>query len=284
MIAVTGATGQLGQLTIDSLLKTVPAVEVTAVVRNPAKADRLRARGVTICQADYDDRRSLDRAFAGVDKLLLISSDDTGMRLRQHQNVIDAAKTAKVGLIAYTSILHADTCQLGLAVAHRETEVMLKQSALPYVLLRNGWYTENYLSSLPSALQYGAFIGCAGDGQIASATRLDYAEAAAGVLTSADQAGKVYELAGDEPYTLAELAAEVARQTTKSITYRDLAEAEFRAALIRAGLPMPIANKLPEYDVAASRGALYDDSHSLSRLIGRPTTSLSDAVAQALKA
>ncbi|MDR6491564.1 SDR family oxidoreductase [Paraburkholderia sp. 22099] len=283
MIAVTGATGQLGKLVIDALLKTVPAAEIVAVVRSPARADVLKANGVTVRQGDYDNAQCLERAFAGVDKLLLISSADTGERVHQHRNVIDATNKDKVGLIAYTSLLHADSSPLGLAAAHRETEAMLKASGLPYVLLRNGWYTENYLASLSSALQRNAFIGCAGNGRIASATRRDYAEAAAAVLTSAGQAGKVYELAGDEPYTLAELAAEVARQTGGSIGYTNLPEGEFRAALIRAGLAEPVANKLVEYDVAASKGALHDDSHSLSRLIGRSTTSLYDAVAQALK-
>ncbi|MBY5400968.1 SDR family oxidoreductase [Rhizobium leguminosarum] len=284
MIAVTGASGQLGQLVIDALLKTVPAADVVAVVRNPAKADTLRARGVTIRQGDYDDAKSLDRAFSGVNKVLLISSGDTGDRVQQHRNVIDAVKKAGIRLIAYTSLLHADTSPLALAASHLETEAMLKTSGLAHVLLRNSWYTENYLLSLPSALEHGAFIGCAGDARIASATRRDYAEAAATVLTSADHAGKVYELAGDESYTLADLAAEVARQTGKTIIYRNLPAAEFRAILARIGLPEPLASDLVEYDVAASRGALYDDSHSLSCLIGRSTTSLRDAVAEALNA
>ncbi|UTD25753.1 SDR family oxidoreductase [Bradyrhizobium sp. WD16] len=284
MIAVTGATGQLGQLVIDALLKTTPAAQIVALVRDPGKAGGLAAKGVVTRQADYDDAAGLERALAGIDKLLLISSSAVGQRVHQHQNVIGAAKKAGVGLIAYTSLLHAETSPMGLAAEHRATEALLKASGVPYVLLRNSWYTENYLASIPAALQHGAFIGSAGEGRIASAPRRDYAEAAAAVLTSAaDQSGKVYELSGDDSYTLADLAAEVALQTGKPIIYQNLPEAAFRGALIGAGLPEPVATMLAESDVGASRGGLFDDSHTLSRLIGRPTTSLKTAVAEALK-
>lgn len=284
MIAVTGATGQLGQLVIDALLKTTPAAQIVALVRDPGKAGGLAAKGVVTRQADYDDAAGLERALAGIDKLLLISSSAVGQRVHQHQNVIGAAKKAGVGLIAYTSLLHAETSPMGLAAEHRATEALLKASGVPYVLLRNSWYTENYLASVPAALQHGAFIGSAGEGRIASAPRRDYAEAAAAVLTSAaDQSGKVYELSGDDSYTLADLAAEVALQTGKPIIYQNLPEAAFRGALIGAGLPEPVATMLAESDVGASRGGLFDDSHTLSRLIGRPTTSLKTAVAEALK-
>lgn len=284
MIAVTGATGQLGQLVIDALLKTTPAAQIVALVRDPGKAGGLAAKGVVTRQADYDDAAGLERALAGIDKLLLISSSAVGQRVHQHQNVIGAAKKAGVGLIAYTSLLHAETSPMGLAAEHRATEALLKASGVPYVLLRNSWYTENYLASVPAALQHGAFIGSAGEGRVASAPRRDYAEAAAAVLTSAaDQSGKVYELSGDDSYTLADLAAEVALQTGKPIIYQNLPEAAFRGALIGAGLPEPVATMLAESDVGASRGGLFDDSHTLSRLIGRPTTSLKTAVAEALK-
>ena len=213
-------------------------------------------------------------ALQGVDKLLLISSSEVGQRQPQHQNVIDAAVRAGVKLLAYTSLLRADTSPLGLAAEHLATERALKASGLPHVLLRNGWYTENYLASVPAALAHGALIGSAGDGRIASAARADYADAAAAVLTQPDQAGKVYELAGDSAYTLAELAAELSQATGKTVPYVNLAEADFKGALLQAGLPGPIAELLANSDAGAAQGGLYDGSGQLGRLIGRPTATL----------
>lgn len=282
MIVVTGASGQLGRLVIAELLKSVPPAEIVAAVRDPAKVGDLAAQGVGVRVADYTLPETLDAAFAGADKLLLISSNEVGQRAVQHRNAIDAAKRAGVGLIAYTSILHADASPLGLADEHKATEAMLKASGIPHVLLRNGWYTENYLASVPPALQHGAFIGSAGTGKIASAARADYAAAAAAVLTQPGQAGKVYELAGDTFYTLADLAAELSRQSGKTVAYANLAEAEFKAALLGAGLPEGVAALLADSDVGASKGGLFDDGHALSRLIGRPTTPLAASMRAAL--
>ncbi|RLM19638.1 NAD(P)-dependent oxidoreductase [Brenneria alni] len=278
MIAVTGASGQLGRLVIEELLDEVPASDVLALVRDVTKVADLAARGVQVKAADYNQPAALVSALQGVDKVLLISSSEVGQRTAQHRNVIEAAQQAKVKLLAYTSLLHADTSPLALATEHKETEAVLKASGLPYVLLRNGWYTENYAASIPAALQHGVFIGSAGEGKIASAARADYAAAAAAVLTQDNQAGKVYELAGDEPYTLAELAAEVSRQSGKAIGYQDLPAAEYKAALVAAGLPEIFADLLVDSDIGASKGGLFDDSHQLSRLIGRSTTPLSTVV------
>lgn len=217
MIVITGATGQLGRLVIQSLLAKLPATQIVAAVRNPARAVDLAAQGVQIRQADYTDPASLVTAFQGAEKVLLISSSEIGQRAAQHRNVIDAAKKAGVSLVAYTSILHADRSPLGLAAEHAATEAYLRESGMPNVLLRNGWYTENYLASVPPALQHGAFIGSAGEGRISSAARADYAEAAAVALTAPAQAGKVYELAGDDSYTLTEFAAELSRQSGKPV-------------------------------------------------------------------
>lgn len=282
MIAITGATGQLGRLVIQNLLKTVPASQIVAAVRSPAKAADLAALGVQVRQADYGQPATLDAAFQGVDKLLLISSSEVGQRAAQHAAVIAAAGKAGVKLLAYTSLLRADRSPLGLAAEHKTTEAALRASGLPFVLLRNGWYTENYAASVPAALQYGAVMGSAGDGRIASAARADYAAAAAAVLTREDQAGKVYELAGDTAYTLSELAAEIARQSGKSVVYKDLPEAAYAAALVQVGLPEGFARLLADSDVGASQGALFDDGHQLSELIGRPTTPLADVVKAAL--
>ncbi|CFR05378.1 NAD(P)-dependent oxidoreductase [Yersinia kristensenii] len=284
MIAVTGATGQLGRLVINALLKKVPASEIIAAVRNPEKASDLAALGVQVHKADYSQPATLEAAFEGVDKLLLISSSEVGQRIAQHTAVINAAKKAGVKLLAYTSLLHADKSILGLAQEHRATEALLRESGLPVVLLRNGWYTENYAASIAPALAHGAFIGAVGDGHIASAAREDYAEAAAVVLTQENQAGKVYELAGDDSYTLAEFTAEIARQSGKPVVYKNLSETDFKQALLGAGLPDGFASLLADSDAGAAKGGLFDDSHTLSKLIGRPTTPYAKVIAATLTA
>ena len=278
MIAITGATGQLGQHVIETLLKTVPASQIVAIVRNPAKATALSQQGITVRQADYSDEAALTAALQGIDKLLLISSSEVGQRAPQHRNVINAAKAAHVKFIAYTSLLHADRSPLGLADEHVATEKMLAESGIAYALLRNGWYTENYLASAPAALEHGVFIGAAGEGKIASATRADYAAAAARVISEDGHAGKTYELAGDAGWTLSQLAAELAKQSGKKVVYQNLSEADFAAALKGVGLPAGLADMLADSDTGASKGGLFDDSHTLSKLIGRPTTSLADSV------
>ncbi|KHS78989.1 SDR family oxidoreductase [Pectobacterium brasiliense] len=283
MIAITGASGQLGRLVIAQLLEKVPASDIVALVRDVNKVADLSAKGVQVKAADYNQPEALVSALQGVDKVLLISSSEVGQRAAQHHNVIDAAVKAGVKLVAYTSLLHADKSPLALAEEHRQTETLLKNSGLPHVLLRNGWYTENYAASIPAALEHGVFIGSAGEGKITSATREDFAAAAVAVLTQEGQAGKVYELAGDEPYTLAELAAEVSKQSGKNIGYQNLSEAEFTAALVSAGLPDVFAQIIADSDTGASKGGLFDGGKQLSRLIGRPTTPLSAVVKATLK-
>ncbi|CNL36954.1 NmrA family protein [Yersinia aldovae ATCC 35236] len=282
MIAVTGATGQLGRLVIDALLKKVPASEIIAAVRSPEKAKDLADLGVQVRKADYNLPATLDAAFSGVDKLLLISSSEVGQRIAQHTAVIAAAKRAGVKLLAYTSLLHADKSPLGLGEEHRATEALLHESGLPVVLLRNGWYSENYAASIAPAVAHGVFIGATGTGRIASAAREDYAQAAATVLLMENQAGKTYELAGDDIYTLAEFSAEIARQVGKPIEYQDLSQADFKQALIGAGLPEGFASLLADSDAGAAKGGLFDDSHTLSKLIGRPTAPYADVIAATL--
>lgn len=284
MIAITGATGQLGRLVITELLKSVPANELVAVARTPDKAADLAALGVQVRRGDYTLPETLADALAGVDKLLLISSSEVGQRVAQHANAIAEAKSAGVKLLAYTSILHADATPLGLGDEHRQTEARLAQSGLPFVLLRNGWYTENYAASIPAALQYGVLLGSAGEGRIASAARADYAAAAAAVLLAEAQAGKVYELAGDASYTLSDFAAEIAKQSGKPVAYQDMPPTAFAAALRNAGLPEGVADLLADSDAGASQGSLFDDSRTLSSLIGRPTTPMSEVVRKALAA
>lgn len=279
MIAITGSTGQLGRLVISDLLTRVSADQIVAIARDPESAATL---GVSVREGDYDRPETLATAFEGVDRLLLISASEIGKRVPQHRAVIDAAKASGVGLIVYTSLLHADTSALGLAEEHRQTEAYLAESGVPYTVLRNGWYIENYTGSIGAAVEHGAVLGSAGNAQVTPATRADYAAAAAAVLTADDPAGEVYELAGDEAFTMAEYAAEVARQSGREVAYHNMPEADYRGALEGMGLPAPVAAMIAQSDAAASKGALYDDSHTLSRLIGRPTTPLAQAIAAAL--
>ena len=282
MIIVTGASGQLGRLVIANLLKTTPAAQIVAAVRDVAKVADLAAQGVQVRRADYTDPASLDAALQGASKVLLISSNDLGARVAQHRNVIDAAVRAKVALLAYTSVLHADRSTLALAGEHRETEDAIRASGLAYTLLRNGWYVENYTGTLGGAVAHGALAGGAGEGRIAAASRSEYAEAAAVVLASAKPVEKVYELAGDTRFTLAELAAEVARQTGKPLPFHNLSQPEYQGMLLGLGLPAPLAELIADSDAQAAKGALDDGSGTLGKLIGHPTISLADAVKAAL--
>ncbi|HEX7986299.1 MAG TPA: NmrA family NAD(P)-binding protein [Duganella sp.] len=282
MIVVTGATGQLGRLVIASLLKTTPAAHIVAAVRDVAKAADLAAQGVQVRRADYNDAASLDAAFAGATKVLLISSNELGQRVPQHHAVIDAAVRVGAGLFVYTSVLHADSSALSLAAEHRETEALIRASGLAYSLLRNGWYVENYTAGLGGALAHGALAGAAGEGRIAAAARADYADAAAAVLSSKGPVEQVYELAGDTAFTLAELAAEVSRQSGKQVPFHNLPQKDYQDMLLGLGLPAPLAELIADSDAAAAKGALDDDGRALSKLIGRPTITLADAVKAAL--
>lgn len=284
MIAVTAATGHLGRLVLEQLLQKVPAAQVIAAVRSPEKATDLAGRGVEVRRADYDQPGTLEHAFRGVERLLFISGSEAGKRGPQHRAVVDAARKAGVKLVAYTSVLHADTTPLALAAEHKETEAALRASGLPVVLLRHSWYTENYTERLGPVLQRGVVLGAAGEGRIAAAARADYAAAAVAVLTTSGHEGKVYELAGDAPFTLGELAAELSRQAGKPVVYRDLPAEAFAAALEGAGLPPPVAAIYADVDAGIARGALDDRSGTLRRLMGRPTTPLAESLAAGLRA
>lgn len=278
-IAVTGATGHLGTLVVEELKKRVPNENIVALVRTPGKASALE---VEVRAFDYNQPETMTAALAGVDRLVLISSNEIGQRARQHFNVIEAAGKAGVEWIVYTSLLHADSTTLNLAGEHMTTEEALKASGINYTILRNGWYTENYTDSIGGALAGGAFIGSAGNGKISSAARVDYGEAAAVAITDESHKGKVYELAGDDYYTLADLAAEISNQTGTNIPYRNLTEAEYTKILESFEIPAGFAAAIASWDVSASKDDLFDDSHQLSALIGRPTTPLADSVKAAL--
>lgn len=274
MIAVTGATGHLGRLVIEELLgRGIAANRIVALARSPERAADLAGRGVEVRRADYTEPETWTPALMGVKQLLLISASEIGQRTAQHRNVLAAAReAADLELLVYTSLLKADTSGIMLAAEHRATEAMIGESGIPAVVLRNGWYVENYTEHLAPALEHGVLLGSADGGRVSAATRADYAAAAAAVLTIGSHAGKIYELGGDEAFTLAELAAEISRQSERPVEYRDLPEAEFVAALVGAGVPEGFAQFLADSDRGIARGDLYTTSDDLRRLIGRPTT------------
>lgn len=282
MIVVTGATGQLGRLVIDELLERVPATQVAAVVRNAAKAADLAARGVELRVADYAAPESLRSAFRAGDRVLLISSNAMEQNIVQHTAVVDAAKAAEVALLAYTSVLGGPAAKFRIAAQHVATEQVILDSGLPYVFLRNGWYNENYSGNLASVLKFGTVLGSAGNGRIASASRADYAAAAAVVLTGEGHENKVYELSGDTAWTLADFAAEVSRQTGGDITHTDLPADEYTKMMTDAGVPQLAAEGVADADLAIARGELSLTTGHLSHLIARPTTPIATSITAAL--
>ncbi|MEV1008845.1 SDR family oxidoreductase [Streptomyces sp. NPDC049881] len=285
MIVVTAATGPFGRLAVEALLRRgVPAGEVVAAVRSPERAAGLAALGVVVREADYDRPGTLAAAFEGADRVLLVSGNDVGRRIPQHQAVIDAARAAGVRLLAYTSVLHADDATLSIAPEHRATEEYLAASGLPHVLLRNGWYTENYAPTARQGVATGTVIGATGEGRIASASRADYADAAAAVLTGGDaHAGAVYELSGDTAWTMAEFAATLADVAGTPVVHRDLTPDAYAAALAGNGVPEEVARMLAGMETDIAAGALADTPGDLARLTGRPTTPLRDTLAELLK-
>ncbi|MGI5481314.1 SDR family oxidoreductase [Streptomyces lavendofoliae] len=283
-IVVTGATGRLGRLVVDALLADgIAPAGIAAVVRDKAKGADLAERGVDLRVADYDRPETLADAFQAGDRVLLVSGSEVGRRVPQHAAVISAAKAAGVAQLAYTGILGGPEADFELAAEHQATERLILDSGLPYTLLRNGWYTENYTDQLAPVLEHGAVVANAGEGRVASAARADYAAAAAAVLTQEGHLGKVYELSGDTAWSLAEYAAEVSRRSGKAVAYRNVPAEAHLAVLTGAGVPEPFAAILVDVDKAIERGRLARTDGDLSRLIGRPTTPLADTVAQALE-
>jgi NAD(P)H dehydrogenase (quinone) len=282
-LVVTGATGHLGRLIVEDLLERgVPAADIVAVGRTITKIKDLADRGVRVRAIDYDDPETFGDLFHAGDKVALVSGSEVGRRVRQHRNAIDAAARAAVGLLAYTSIANAGTTTMRLAEEHQATEAAVRASGLPYVLLRNSWYFENYTDQLGVILEHGALLGSAGEGRVSAATRADYAAAAAAVLVTGGHEGRAYELGGDQAVTLAQVAAEIGAQTGRDISYRDLPEADYVQVLVGAGLPEPVAGILADSDRGLARGDLFVAGGDLRRLIGRPSTALRDAVAAAL--
>lgn len=282
MYAVTGATGGLGGAAATSLIfRGVAPADIVAVVRDRSKAGALVDAGVNVRVADYTDPAALGVALSGIDKLLLVSGSEVGQRLPQHANVIDAAQSAGVGLIAYTSILRADRSPLALAEEHRATEQLLADSGIATVLLRNGWYSENYAESMAAAVETGVFAGSAGNGIVSPAARSDYADAAAAALLTAP-AGAVYELVGDEHLSYADIAATFAEVSGRPVSYQSLTEGEYVAALVAAGVPAPFAAVLADSDAGVGNGALDSASTALAELRGTGSTPFAEVIAAAI--
>lgn len=282
---ITGANGQLGRLVVAALAQRVAPESIVAIVRRPEAAQQLFPAGVVVRHGDYAQPATLNTALAGVDRLLFIASNAIGQRDQQHQNVIAAAQRSGAKRIIYTSTVNADSALYGLAQEHRQTEADLRNSGMPFIVLRNSYYMENHTSTIPIALQHGAIIGASGEGRISAAPRRDYAEAAvASLLDDAEHTHTIYELGGDEAYTMAEFAAELSRQTGRQIPFVNMPAEQYAAALVGAGLPQFLAEVLAETDLATQQGALFNDSRTLSRLIGRPTTPLADVIHEVLVA
>ena len=282
-IVITGATGQLGRHVVEALLKrSVPAGEIVAAGRSVEKLAGFAGRGVQGKAMDYADASSVASALKGARKVLLISGSEVGQRVEQHRTVIEAAKAEGVELLAYTSIANADSTGMKLAAEHQATEAILRDSGVPFVFLRNGWYLENYTEQLAGTLAQGALAGSAGEGKVSAASRADYAQAAAAVLVAGDQAGKVYELGGDDAFSMAELAAEISTASGKAISYNNLPAGDYAGLLIGAGVPEAFAEILADSDLGIARGDLLVTSGDLRRLIGRPATALSEAVRSAV--
>ncbi|PRB36390.1 NAD(P)-dependent oxidoreductase [Arthrobacter sp. MYb23] len=281
-IVIAGATGQLGRHVVEALLeRNVPAADIVATGRSVEKLADFAERGVTVQEMDYENPASVAEALKGATKVLLISSSAVGQRVEQHRTVIEAAKAEGVELLAYTSIANADTTGMKLAAEHQATEELLKESGVPFVLLRNSWYLENYTEQLQGTLAQGAIAGSAGDGKVSGATRADYAQAAAAVLVADHQAGKVYELGGDHAFTLDQLASEISSAAGREIAYNDLPANEYQQILVGAGVPDAFAEILADSDLGIARGDLLVTSGDLQKLIGRPSTPLSEAVRSA---
>jgi len=279
---VTGAAGNLGALAVEALLdRGVAPGDLVATARDTDRLSAFAARGVVTRRLDYDDPASVDAALEGVHRLLLVSSSAVGQRVSQHRTVLEAAARKGVELVAYTSILRADSSSLALAAEHLATEQILTELGLPHVLLRNGWYLENYTAQVPVHLEHGV-VGAAGAGRISAAARADYAEAAAAALLADDSVGKVHELGGDESFTMADYAATLGEHAGQAVAYVDLPQADYAAVLEAAGVPAPFAQILADSDRGIAGGELYEGSGTLSALAGRPTTTLSDAVKAAL--
>lgn len=277
-IMVTGATGKLGSKVMDFLLAKLPAEQLAASVRNPAKADKLSKQGVEVRQGDFDQPEELVNTFQNIDKLLIISTtDDNETRIRQHKNAVQAAKKAEVSFIAYTSIADADNSSLDLAPVHRSTEQAIKESGIPYAFLRNNWYLRNEIGSIESAMNGQPWITSAEDGKVGWALQKDYAEAAAVILAEEGHENKIYELSG-KPRTQAELVANLEEVLDKEIEVKQVSDTKYEEILTESGMSKSLAAMFAGIQQSIRKGALNVKSNDFEKLLGHPVTPFKDAL------
>lgn len=280
-IVITGASGHLGRLVVDQLLAAgTPPAQIVATGRDIDKLADLARNGVTVRRADFTDPRTLDDAFAGAEAMVLVSTTTVGERFGNARNAIDAAVRAGVSRIVYTSLVNASTARMTLAEAHRRTEDYLRASSTAFVILRNGWYLENYTDQLPMITRYHALLGSARDGRVSAASRRDLAAAAVAVLTQDGHLGATYELGGT-PFTLTELAATISDVLGTPVVYQDMPVADYAGVLTGAGLPPEMAAAVADADAGLARGELFTASNDLEKLIGRPVTTAREAIQNA---
>ncbi|MED5077723.1 SDR family oxidoreductase [Geobacillus stearothermophilus] len=282
-ILVTGAAGKLGTKVVETLLKSVPAHQLAVSVRQPEKAEHLRARGVDVRHGDFDRPETLETAFQGIDRLLIISTDgDNETRIRQHTNAVNAAQRAQVGFIAYTSLANANESRLALAEVHRVTEEAIANTGIPYSFLRNNWYLENEIGTVQAVLAGAPWVTSAGTGKVGWALRQDYAEAAAAVLAGDGHENTIYELSGPL-MTQEELAAALGAVLGKDVPVQQVDDAAYADIMKKAGLPDPLVSFLVDIQRGIREGSLEIESNDFEKLLGRPVTPIHDALAQLVR-
>lgn len=278
-IGITGSTGKVAGAMLKKLKTLVDPSDIVAFARNPAKAADL---GVEVRQADYYNPGDWEPALRGIDRLVMISASEFNDREGQHANVLRGAKAAGVQHVLYTSFLHAQTSPLPITAAHKYTENLLVELDIPSTIMRDPYYTQNWTGQLPIQIERGSILGCYHDGKVTPASRADLAESLAIVTAGQGHEGKIYSLSGDEAFTFAEFAAELSRQCGKKVDYIDMSEADYAAAMIEAGVPEIPAKIQATVAEGASKGWLFDDSTTLSGVLGRPTKTVSQVLAEEL--
>ncbi|MDB5103613.1 MAG: hypothetical protein JWP91_1302 [Fibrobacteres bacterium] len=282
-ILVTGATGHFGSKVMERLLEHVPAKHLIASVTDPKRAGNLKKRGVDVRHGDFDFTHTLDHAFKGADRMLLISTmGDNETRIRQHLAAVEAARQAKVKFIAYTSIAKADNTSLWLGEVHRATETAIRATGIPFCLLRNNWYLENEAPVFKAALDGAPVTTSAGEGKVGWALRSDYALAAANVLTGTGHGNKVYELSGP-PLTYPGLAAVMSTVIKRQVPYHNLDDSTFAKFLSQSGWPQELVFLTVEIHRAIREGALDVNRLDLETLMGRPVTPLANGIEEVLR-
>ena len=279
-LLVTGATGKFGTKVVDKLLETVPASQLAVSVRKPEKAEGFRARGVEVRHGDFDYPETLDSAFAGIDRLLIISADgDNETRIRQHGKAVTAAEHAGVKFIAYTSLANIKESKLSLAEVHRFTEEAILKTGIPYTFLRNNWYLENEIASIQGVLAGAPWVTSAGKGKVGWATQQDYAEVAAAVLSGKGHENTIYELCG-KPLTQEELASAVGDVLEKEVTVQQVDDSSYADIMRGAGVPEFVIPILVDIQKSIREGSLDLESNDLEKVLGRPTTPIKEALTQ----